>query len=75
MFDENNPYAPPVENVAGKYDHSLFWRVMKALGCLAIWFLVMDLIVIFKWFRFDPGQIAGTSFFDLVTAFFVDWRI
>ena len=74
-MQNNNPYASPVDVNKGEWDHSLFRRILKVCGYIAAWFLVMDLIVLAKFFRYNEGQIAGTSFVEMVKAFFIDWNI
>jgi|GEM_PF-3904290 len=74
MFDENNPYAPPVENVAGKYDHSLFWRLVRVSMVFALFFLAIDIFFYSQYAATSKVRSANETTLDIVKGFFLDWK-
>ena len=66
----DNPYAPPVVRRRGKYDHSLYWRIMKFCGLLIIGFLILDAVVLLSYL--DTFEQQG-SFWQSVKEFLFNW--
>lgn len=46
MNADSNPYATPVDTKHGKYDHSLFWRIVKACAVMAALAFLADGILL-----------------------------
>lgn len=61
-----NPYATPVDTSPGKYDHRLFWRIVKACSVMcAVAFLLDGLLLCMGNLssqQADPVEILASQF-------------
>ena len=42
----DNPYASPVDCDRGVYDHRLFWRLVKVFWAFALFFVLVDAVIL-----------------------------
>ena len=66
----DNPYASPVENWTGEYDHSLFWRLLKISAAFFVFFAAVDC---WAWYRYHDGAKGRNEPLVVLTSFFTDW--
>ena len=70
----DNPYAPPVVRRRGKYDHSLYWRIVKLVLGFIGFLLLMDAILFASWIRQGRGYRHAMTPVEQVQKFFTDWQ-
>lgn len=47
-MNDSNPYRSPVDIRRGEWDHSLFWRVVKYCGVIALGFVLLDAVLMVR---------------------------
>lgn len=65
----DNPYAAPTDNRRGWWDKTLLRRVVRACLFLLAWFVLMDVVIFYQFFRSqDVGDFCRTLY-----VFFTNW--
>ena len=68
LTEADNPYRPPAWTGKGHFDHSLFWRVVKACGAIAAVFVAVDLYCLTVYSPRKEHSAASNAWW-----FFTDW--
>lgn len=71
-MNEINPYASPVDTQRGKYDHRLFWRIVKAVGALVLAFAVIDAFAYMSWTQHPAYHNSPGGVVQFITGF--EWE-
>lgn len=69
---DNNPYATPVDTQHGKYDHRLFWRIVKFVWAFILILIFIDGLCFLSYSTTSQARDASPA--EMIRSLFLGWE-
>jgi magnesium-transporting ATPase (P-type) len=71
---KDNPYKSPADVVKGKWDHSLFWRLVKISIVFLLFFFALDVVFYLQYTNTARVRNSEEVTSDTIKNFFFNWK-
>ena len=72
MNADSNPYATPVDTEPGKYDHRLFWTIVKFVWAFILLMIFIDGLCFLSYSTTSQARDADPV--EMVRSLFLGWE-